>query len=178
MMNRNLFALGLGVLLGAVAGGTTAASADAVYTAAGACQWSNSEDFRPEFEGPVKYFGTSGVEHRVSCDLPRPGDVTATTTDDVLVYYTDNNAGTLMQDSVYCNVYTCALSGSTCYNESTRYSCSTSGGCLTAPGSYTGAGNLFFTDLNRPAFYTTNVTCAVPVDTGPESSVNRFWYTY
>lgn len=87
--------------------------ADATWTVAGTCQWDEVESFDANFDGEVENNATSGIEHRLSCGLATPGYASASSTDGLYVYYYDGNNGTAMEDHVYCNIYSCNMSGST-----------------------------------------------------------------
>jgi hypothetical protein len=157
------------------------AEAGAVFSAAGACQWGADVDMRPDTgnQGTVENYETSGIDHRVTCDLATPGHTAAETTDDIFVYYNDVDNGGNMEDSLYCNVYTCSLSGSSaCSNEQTLFSCST-GGCVTPPGAWTGSGTMVFSNIDRPSLWVTEVWCAIPtVYSGSRSRVRSMYYIY
>jgi len=170
-----------GLALGFVVGATGVArdaDAHAVYAPAGACNWAETWNYGVTDTGAVENRGVSGTDQRFSCDLATPGHFSSETTDDVIVYYRDNNNGSGMDYAVTCNVVTCSVGDTTCYQEQTRFSCSTVGGCTTVPGAYTGSGALSFSDINRPLLYKTAVWCYVPVDTGTPSAVYSIWYSY
>lgn len=156
------------------------AEAAAVYAATGTCSWSTAESMETTDGGRVRALATSGIEHRIRCGLVAPDHLSADTDDDVYVYYTDNNSETGMEDHVICNVHTCDLDSTDCNSETSRFSCATGGGCTSVPGSFTGSGNLAFTNLDKPAYFNTFVSCAIPHDTAgaDPSSVNAFWYVY
>lgn len=177
-MKRSALCVGAGLVLGLVMS-SRPAGADATWTAAGTCQWSEAENFDVGFTGEIDNNATTGVEHRVSCGLDTPGHTGASTTDDLTVYFYDGNSGTGMEDAVYCNIYSCNMKGDVCTNEGTRYSCSTSGGC-TSPSvsSYTGDGWLSFTNLDQALWSALNLTCAVPTDEGTASRLKRMLLTY
>lgn len=152
------------------------ATADTVYSPAGVCNWRSGVDFAVTDSGSIENMETSGAEHRFSCDLSTPGDTTSQTNDDVFVLYRDNNNGPAMDHAIYCNVVTCAIGDTSCYQEQTRFGCSTLGGCTSAPLSWTGGGSLLFTDINRPSLYKTSLWCAVPARSGTPSIVQSFWF--
>lgn len=142
-------ALALGLCVGLWLAGAPAQADTTVYNASSVCSWDPAFQLAPTFQGWVENYGTSGAERRVSCGLILTNDVASSTTDDVFVYYADNNDGSNMEDDVICNVYSCSAGGSNCANENSQFG--------TSPN-----GTLWFTDLAKPYMGIPNVSCAIP----------------
>ena len=157
-------ALAVGLGVGLSLAGRPAHADTTVYNASSVCSWDPALSLAPTFQGWVENYGTSGIERRVSCGLILTNDIASSTTDDVFVYYGDNNTGSNMEDDVICNVYSCSASGSNCANENTQFG--------TSPD-----GLLYFTDLAKPYLGIPNVSCAIPNKTsgGAKSRIEEMY---
>jgi len=140
--------------------------------------WDTTEDLRPREEGWIENHETSGADHRIYCGLTQSNDIGSASTDDLWVYFYDNNSSSAMEGNVYCNIYTCNTSGSTCNNETTTFG-NASGGTTISGSTFTGHGYIYFSNFDKPSWGIPNVWCAIPPDNGgAESMIEGFYMIY
>ncbi len=94
------------------------------------------------------------------------------------VYFYDLNNDGGMEDDVYCNVYSCNMSGSTCTSPGTRFGNGT-GGSTTSTYYSSGDGYISFVNFTRSALTVSSVWCNVPAADGTNyARIKRFWFNY
>ncbi len=169
-----LVSIAVGFLAGLLATNSPAAAEQTMFPPSNACQWTD-DAMVPANYGWIDYEGSASAGAQISCGLPEQNDVSSSSTDDITVWATDNNAGSLMQHSLYCNQYSSNYSGSVTYNESTKFLCSTSGGCASFPASWTGSGYLEFVNVDKASYGWNNLWCTLPADSGTASRLKGIW---
>ncbi len=165
--NRNFvaFRAATAALLFAV----SASGTDQGFPAVQICQEDyNAVNLRFDRYGYV-YNSSSTATGYLSCGVGQ--DQALDTDDDVLVFYSDANAGNFR--NVKCDSIELADDYSTVINNPEVYGCSTIGGCSTQQSNYVGSGHIRLVNVRHGGSYFTVVYCEIPTAVATDlSTVN------